>query len=85
MKTDMPYTEQTIIRAGGKIFLLLSAVISTLAFSACSERIDAAQEQAAGEHIFQGQARAIKKAKGVEQTIQDAATQQRSLMDRQEQ
>jgi len=66
--------------------LSVLAAISILVLSACSDRKEpSVKEQVRKEHIFQGQERALEKAKGVEQTLQDAATQQRGLIDRQDQ
>jgi hypothetical protein len=62
------------------------AAISVLALAGCSNQKDAdSKEQVRKEHIFQEQARALEKAKGVEQVMQDASAQQRRLVDGQEQ
>lgn len=66
-------------------FRILSA-ISFLLLAGCSDSKTADSKEPSGkEHVFQGQARALEKAKGVEQTVQDAAEQQRRAMDRQDQ
>lgn len=66
-------------------FRILSA-ISFLFLAGCSDPKTAdTKEQPGKGHIFQGQERALEKAKDVEQTIQDAAEQQRRAMDRQDQ
>ena len=64
--------------------ILMAASFLTLA--ACSDRQPAVSEKhSPKDHVFQGQADALGKAKGVEQTLQDAATQQRITIERQEQ
>jgi outer membrane murein-binding lipoprotein Lpp len=66
--------------------LRIAVVISTLALAGCSNQKDAdAEEQIRKGHIFQDQARALEKAKGVEQAMQDASAQQRRQMDNQDQ
>ncbi|MEH6471421.1 MAG: hypothetical protein V7752_09225 [Halopseudomonas sp.] len=52
--------------------------------TACSDEQDKTVVEApAQEHIFQAQADALEKAKGVEQMIQNAADQQRLKIDQQ--
>ena len=66
--------------------LAILATISVIFLSACSDREPpAVKEQVDTDHIFKTQERALEKVRGVEQTLQDAATQQRNLIDRQDQ
>jgi hypothetical protein len=67
-------------------FIRILSTISILLLAGCSDSKTADSKQSPGkDHIFQGQARALEKAKGVEQTVQDAAEQQRRAMDREDQ
>ena len=52
----------------------------------CSSREDTATpEQSSKEHVFSDQARALEKAKGVEQVIQSGADRQRQAIEEQSQ
>lgn len=67
-------------------FLCGLPVIAFLLLAGCSDsKAPDTAEQTRKGHIFEGQARALEKAKGVEQGMQDAADRQRRAMERQEQ
>jgi hypothetical protein len=57
-------------------------VIAVLVLAGCSDQHDIAiGEQAHKNHLLQDQARALEKAKGVEQGMRDASARQREHID----
>jgi len=67
-----------------KIIILLGVVI--LFISACSDDEEAASEnKLSGDHVWKEQTQTIDRAKEVEGMLQDAADQQRKLIDEQTQ
>lgn len=63
-------------------FLHSLIAIPVLTLAACSDQNSAeSREQIPKEHFLQDQVRALEKAKGVEQTLQDASVQQRRILD----
>ena len=65
--------------------LAVLSTVTVLFLSACTDREQpAAKEQVDTDHIFKTQERALEKSRGIEQTLEDAAAQQRILMERQD-
>jgi hypothetical protein len=68
------------------VLLRVLPAISFLVIAGCSDPNAVAVEAAPGkEHVFQAQENALHKARGIEQTLHDAAAQQRREIDRQDQ
>ncbi len=65
---------------GNKILLILTFFI----VSGCSDSVDkAANEPSKDEHVWKTQTDTIDKAKGIEQSIMDAANQQKNKINEQ--
>ena len=64
----------------------ISLIMVLLLLGACSSADDpppTPNTESAGDHVFSGQQRAMEKAKGVEQTLSEAAAQQQREIDQQ--
>lgn len=74
-----------LIKVGNMVFLRVLSAMALAIIAGCSDPKAASNEQPPGKaHLFQAQENALQKAKSVEQTLQDAADQQRGALERQE-
>lgn len=75
-----------LTKVSNMVFLRVLSAMAFAIIAGCSDPKAVSDEQQPGKkHLFQAQENALQKARSVEQTLQDAADQQRRALERQEQ